>query len=345
MKDNIIEKKIFTSNRDISAKNCLISVIIAAGRTGIDNTLESLKQQTLKQESYEIIVVSEIPQLQSVESQGIKFIRVETRNPAVKRNTGALSAQGTILAFIDDDAFAPNDWLKKGSDCLQNNFSYCGIGGPNLIPPNASRKEQLTNIILNSPLLGSGHTSYSTKFGIREAKLGEIHLCNFFVWKDTFSDIGGFNERIGYGGEDTEFIYQVKKKFKKAFLYSSEIYVYHHRREFGWGYVKQRFKLRTNNGRLTWAYPGLYSKNLKFSLSIVVILVYLVIILQMPIIILPTFAFYIIILSMYTAIKHRDFFPILIFALFIHHLTYAAGIFYGLFISVVQFNRTLCIRR
>ena len=332
-------------NLVLYTNNCLISVIIAAGRPEIDDTLDSLKRQTLKRENYEIIVVSEIQKLRSVENQGIKFIQVETRNPAIKRNTGASFAQGSILAFIDDDALAPDDWLEKGLLNLQNNPSYCGVGGPNLLPPNANRKEQLTNIILNSPLLGSGHISYSTKFAARQAKLGEIHLCNFFVWKDVFLDVGGLNEYVGYGGEDTEFVYQVKKNLGKKFFYSSEIYVYHHRREFGWSYVKQRFKLRTNNGRLTWAYPKLYSRNLKFSLPIIGILVYLLLIIKMPLIILPTLAIYIAVTSIYTIIRHRDFFPILIFALFVHHLTYAVGIFYGLLIGAIQFRRTLRIRR
>ena len=329
----------------LDTNNCLISVMIAAGRTEINDTLESLKRQTLKSENYEIIVVSEIEKLQSVENQDVKFIQVETGNPAVKRNTGVSSAQGKILAFIDDDALAPDDWLERGFLCLRTNPSYCGVGGPNLLPPNANRKEQLTNIILNCPLLGSGHISYSSKFAVREAKLGEIHLCNLFVWKNVFLDAGGLNEYVGYGGEDTEFLYQVKKKFGKVFLYSSEIYVYHHRREFGWSYVKQRFKLRTNNGRLTWAYPKLYSRNLKFSLPIIGILAYLLIIIRIPLIILPTLAIYIVVTSVYTTIRHRDFFPILIFALFAHHFTYAAGIFYGLLLGAVQFRRTLRIRR
>ena len=42
------------------------------------------------------------------------IIQVETRNPAIKRNVGASLARGSVLAFIDDDALAPDDWLEKG---------------------------------------------------------------------------------------------------------------------------------------------------------------------------------------------------------------------------------------
>lgn len=332
-------------NRIRDTNSCLISIIIAAGRTNINETLGSLNRQTFKRVNYEILVVSEIQKLRYVENQGAKFIQVETGNPAIKRNKGAAQAQSNILAFIDDDALAPDDWLEKGLLTLKNNPSYCGVGGPNLLPPNTSRKEQLTDIILNSPLLGSGHISYSTKFAEREGKLGEIHLCNFFVLKDVFLDVGGFNEYIGYGGEDTEFIYQIKKKIGKKLLYSSSLYVYHHRREFGWSYVKQRFKFRTNNGRLTWAYPKLYSTNIKFFMPIFGILAYLVLAYKAPFIIFPTLAVYIVVTSTYTIIRHKDFFPTLIFALFVHHLTYTAGIFYGLLIGAIQLRRTLRIKR
>lgn len=98
----------------LDTNDCLISVMIIASRSGINDTLESLKRQNLKRENYEIMVVSEIQRFRSVKNQGIKFIQVETRNPATKRNVGASLARGSPLAFIDDGALAPDDWLEKG---------------------------------------------------------------------------------------------------------------------------------------------------------------------------------------------------------------------------------------
>jgi glycosyltransferase involved in cell wall biosynthesis len=328
-----------------STNELLVSVIIAAGRPDITGTLQSLSKQTLNQKDYEIIVISELPELKSVESGEVKFIKASTGNPAVKRNAGASYAQGKILAFIDDDAFAPENWLETGLNILQNNPSYCGTGGPNLIPPHSNRKEQLTDIILNSPLMGSGHIAYSPQSAEREAKQGEVHLCNFFVWKDSFQEAGGLNEHIGYGCEDTEFIYQVNKKLGKKFFYSSRLYVYHHRREFGWSYIIQRFKLRTNNGRLTCSYPALYTRNIKFTIALFCIPVCFILLLKKPVILALIFCLYFSILVIYSLLKHRDFFPALPFALFMHHLTYSAGLFYGLLTGAVRFSKTMRMRR
>lgn len=323
----------------------MISVIIAAGRPNINETLESVIEQTIPRKNYEIIVVSERAELESSIKPPMIFVKTQTANPAIKRNKGVLSSNGNILAFIDDDAIAPYNWLEQGRRVLINNPDYCGAGGPNLLPVNASRGERLTDLVLNFPLLGSGHTGYSSESGTRKAKLGEIHLCNLFVFKSIFEIVGGFNEYIGYGGEDTEFVYQAKKRTRKDFLYSSDVFVRHHRRQFGWAYIKQRFKLRTNNGRLTLAYPALYTRNLMFSMIITAICAFFLALVIDPVIIPVALLIYIVPVSVYVIVKHRDFFPVLVLALLAHHISYAAGIFYGLLAGAVEFKKTLRIRR
>jgi glycosyltransferase involved in cell wall biosynthesis len=323
----------------------LISVVIAVGREDIEETLDSLENQTLSKDNFEIILVSELNNLKILETSQIRFIHVNERNPAIKRNIGVKEAKGELIAFIDDDAIAPVDWLEKGYNTLKDNSDFCGLGGPNLIPPNANKKEQLTDIILNSSLLGAGHISYSGKYAKREAKLGEIHLVNLFVWKDAFLRVGGLNENIGYGGEDTEFIYQIKKKLVKRFFYDSEVYVYHHRREFGWSYVKQRFKLRINNGKMIWAYPKLYLSNIKFLMLIIGTLALIMITLKNPVFLFYIGLVYFLFLSIYTILKHKNYFPILPVAFFLHHLTYIAGVFYGLIIEGIKYKYIKQIRR
>jgi len=323
----------------------LISVVIAVGREDIEETLDSLENQTMGKNNFEIILVSELKNLKISETPPIRFIHVNERNPAIKRNIGVKEAKGELIAFIDDDATAPADWLEKGYSTLKDNHDFCGLGGPNLIPRNANKKEQLTDIILNSSLLGSGHISYSDKHAKREAKLGEIHLVNLFIRKDVFLRVHGLNESIGYGGEDTEFVYQTKKKLGKRFFYNSEIYVYHHRREFGWSYIKQRFTLRINNGKMVWAYPKLYLSNIKFLMVIMVTIALIMMSFKNPIFLFYIGIFYFLYLSVYTIIEHKDYFPILPIAFFLHHLTYVAGLFHGLIMGGVKYRITKQIRR
>jgi len=321
---------------------CDISVIIAAGRKSIEETLDSLLKQVTKRK-FEIIVVTELKNLKIPKREKIRFYKSKTKNPAIKRNTGARKSNGKILAFIDDDALAPKDWLENAFKSLNKNKKFSGLGGPNIIPQNANYKERLSDAILESKL-GSGHIGYSKKYTKRESKLGEIHLVNFFVKKSAFSKIGSFNEKIGYGAEDTEFLYRAKKMGHK-FLYDSDVFVYHHRREFGMNYLKQRFIFRTKNGKLSWVYPDLYLTNPKFIFIIILGIIGSVITIMKPIYLLYSLAAYLLIISIYVIMKKPNFFPILVFAFFLNHVIYFFGFYIGLLQPVFNYKSIKNIKK
>ena len=90
----------------------------------------------------------------------VRIIRAANPNPAFRRNLAADQAQGRYLAFIDDDATAPPDWLKKAVAFLEDHPLWAGVGGPNLCPADSRPLELLTDLVLTTPLIGAGSRAY-----------------------------------------------------------------------------------------------------------------------------------------------------------------------------------------
>ncbi len=168
-----------------------ISVIIAVGREDFSRCVNSLLNQS-GNFSYEVIAVGEAGM--KAPPQNVKWLTIAHKNPALKRNLGARMASGKVLAFIDDDAYAPSDWLSKILDVLEANPAYAGIGGPNLAPADADEKEKLSDAVL-SLKVGSGSSSYSASIEEHEARIGEIHLVNFAVRKNFFEELEDLTKR------------------------------------------------------------------------------------------------------------------------------------------------------
>ncbi|UCD83326.1 MAG: glycosyltransferase [Deltaproteobacteria bacterium] len=322
------------------------SVIVAVARDEIRDCLNSLRNQSFPAEQYEILLVGERIQ---EEGGNVRFIEVRSNNPCLKRNRGAEEARGEILGFIDDDAQAPGDWLEKARMIFQHNPGVAGVGGANLIPGESSRKERLTDLILRSRFLGSGHRTYSGEPGgeAGETKIGQIHLSNFFVQKECWESIGGFNPGIGYGGEDSEFVFIGRKKYGLKFLYHPDLIVFHHRREFGYEYLKQRFLLRRNNGRLLLIYPRMYLSNPLFTSGFLLLTFWLILSIFVHSFLLAGLLLYFLFFILYSIWVQRgrqEKFWFLPLAFFLHHLTYYLGIWAGL-LSVFKFSKLKRLRR
>lgn len=242
-----------------------ISIIIASGRSDMSQCLESLIGQR-GDIDYEIIVAWDsrsnanrcfLFDEKAQSPPNIVFIECDENNPALKRNAAACMASANVLAFIDDDAAAPEDWLIRGLAVLAERPNAAGCGGPNLPPKDESPSETIVSELLASKL-GSGSGSYCNSGERRPAAVGELHLVNLFLRKPVFDAAGGFNEALGYGAEDSEFIYLCKRMTQAEFIFDPKLFVYHRRRSFGREFFSQRFRFRKQNGKLLWLRPGMY---------------------------------------------------------------------------------------
>ena len=257
--------------------NKTFSVIIAASRAKLlKKCLNSLFRQHVNQKKIEIIVISEKKLIKKPKdySKKVAFVEIKHKNPAFRRNSGVKISSGKILAFIDDDAHAPKDWLETAQERFKKDPKLDCLMGPTLLPKNAGFREQISHSILTSKI--SGHTNFEkSKYRYEEPNLGDITLCNMLVKRKVFDQVGGFNELIGYGSEDSEFVFTAIDKYQRKMIYYSKLVVWHHRRQFGFSYLKQRFSLRKSTGKLMLVYPTRYFWNYKIGVFLTAISTFL----------------------------------------------------------------------
>jgi hypothetical protein len=237
-----------------------VSVVIASDRVGtlLPACLDSLSRQTgTRGETVEALVASSEEPHPVPGGVPVRWIRVESRNPAQRRNAAARAAWAPMLAFLDDDAEAEPGWLAAGVLALA---SAEIAGGPDLGPRGAPYAERLSDLLLATPWIGSGVPAHewNPRGGpVRAAH--DVALCNLFVRRDTFEALGGFDEGFGYIGEDTDFVRRALDAGARVVLDPS-VRVRHRRRAFPGPYVAQRWRYRVKTGRLLIERPGLHGR-------------------------------------------------------------------------------------
>ena len=236
----------------------LVSVLVASDRvkTSLPETLRSLAAQE-SAPPFELVVASaERPETRDL-AFPVVWVESPDRNPARRRNRAAQAARGSVLAFLDDDAAAEPSWLASGTAAL-GRFDIAG--GPDVAPPGAPFSERLADLLLATPWIGSGVPAH--EFAPRGGPVHSPHdiaLCNLFVRKETFEALGGFDESLGYIGEDTDLLRRALDSGRRAVLDPS-VRVRHRRRSFPGKYLAQRWRYRVKMGRLLVERPGLHAR-------------------------------------------------------------------------------------
>jgi len=216
----------------IRTKQKFFSIIIPVLELGyflIWECLPALDKQTFK--NFEVIVLhNNHSQYDTTLLKKYRWLRIIPTgiitNPAQKRDLGAKHAKGTILAFLDDDSFPKENWLESAS-IIFNQMQIASIGGPGIIPKNATLREQAFDQILRSRA-GSG--SFSYRFEAKEPRfVDDFPSMNFFIQKITFNTLGGFDSDY-WPGEDSKLCEKIVKS-KEHILYSPATVVFHHRRK------------------------------------------------------------------------------------------------------------------
>ncbi len=148
--------------------------------------LSHLAQQNFPKEKYEVIVVSDGPDIKTKTdvtsfSQQQLFFNIycynlkEKKGPAAARNKGVQHAQGELIVFTDDDCLPHADWLKafwnayKTIDKTQTAFT-----GQTIVPHS------------NTP------TDYEKN--ISNLQTAEFITANCAITKTAFNKVGGFDE-------------------------------------------------------------------------------------------------------------------------------------------------------
>ena len=219
-------------------------------RTGGD--AERAIASVLNQEvpfAFELIVVSaaplDFPVNRPAETR-ITNVTEPNRNPATRRNRAVSVARGEVLAFIDDDAVADPRWLATACAYLDAHADVLAVGGPDPAPDDSPVAELISDTLLATPWIGSGVAAHENRRGMFDVtRASDIALVNLFVRRSAFT---GFDEAIGYIGEDTALLEELRGRGRV--VYHDGVRVFHRRRAFPGPYLRQRWRYRVKTGQL-----------------------------------------------------------------------------------------------
>ena len=278
-----------------------------------ERAIESVLRQAAPFD-FELIVVSAAA-LPMASGDRLRNVVETNRNPATRRNRAVSEAKGEVLAFIDDDARAEPGWLANAVAYLDAHPDVLALGGPDPAPDDSTTAELLSDTLLATPLIGSGVAAHENRRGTFDLKTAsDIALVNLFVRRAVFT---GFDESIGYIGEDTALIESLMRRGRV--VYHDAVRVVHRRRAFPDAYLRQRWRYRVKTGQRRAFTPKVVAFLAAGTLAI----------LAAPLAVIPYFALTLILGARATKLPLR-YWPMLPFAFALHHATYYFGIVWGL---------------
>ncbi len=199
--------------------------------------LNSLYQQTLSQEQYEVLVVDNVStdgteavcQAYKIH-ENFKYIFESIPGLSQARNTGWQHGQGRYIAFIDDDATALSDWLEKILVSFQGTDPEPDwVGGPvNLVwekePPAWLTREYFSAL---------GWVDWGTEARLLDPRTEWLVGCNCILKRATLEKFNGFDTRLGrkkdllLSGEEVQLHHRIQAA-GGSFYYHPGVKVNHH---------------------------------------------------------------------------------------------------------------------
>jgi O-antigen biosynthesis protein len=150
-----IEEEIASSG----ARENKVSVIIATYRRpeNLINALKSMANQTLGLDHYEVVVVNNDPSDAKTNQlvaearemyycekpEKLRLVYCPIPGLSAARNAGISESRGRVIAFIDDDAVASENWLEQAWNAFQDHPSTGVLGGTILLQPPEPRPAAL----------------------------------------------------------------------------------------------------------------------------------------------------------------------------------------------------------
>ena len=213
-------------------------------------TIPAILKQT--NQSFEIII---LPDRETKE----KFPKTKIiptwpkKGPADKRDIGAKKAKGEILAFLDDDSYPRENWLKNAIKNFKERDKITGVCGPTLTPPDNNLRQKASGYVWSTWLGSGGAGTYRCAIAPRR-KVDDYPTVNLLVRRRDFQAVGGFDSHF-WPGEDTKLCLDLTKKLKKKIIYDPKVLVYHHRREIFKPHLKQISRYAIHRGHFARILP------------------------------------------------------------------------------------------
>jgi GT2 family glycosyltransferase len=227
-----------------------VSVVVACynGAPTLDRCLGSLAM--LNYPDYEVIVIddgSRDATRQIAWRYPVRCISVPNGGLSRARNLGIAEAAGSIVAFIDSDAYADRDWLYFLVTALEEHGA-AAVGGPNLSPPGAGLVAQCVDRSPGNP----------THVLIGDELAEHVPGCNMAFRKEALEAIGGFDAVHRVAGDDVDVCWKLLARDERI-AFSPSGFVWHHRRGTIGAFLRQQRGYGYAEGHLKRTYPGRFN--------------------------------------------------------------------------------------
>lgn len=226
----------------------LVSVIIPCRTTGaeLERCLDAL--EGVDYPNHEVLVITDEPSDDARAS--VRYLSSGPVGPADKRDQGARESNGEVLAFIDDDAYPDQSWLKRAVEVFADS-QVTAVGGPGVTPEEDGFLARASGWI-SSSYLGGGFHRY--RFVPRRARwVDDYPSMNFLVRRSAFEGAGGFGTHF-FPGEDTKLCLALVNNGGRI-RYDPGVVVYHHRRDLILPHLRQTAQYGLHRGHFARIYP------------------------------------------------------------------------------------------
>lgn len=225
-----------------------VSVVVCNynGGATLSETLQSLLR--LDYPDYEVVYVDDGSTDDSLAiarrfGDDIRILAQENRGLSAARNAGAELASGSIVAYIDSDAYADPDWLRLLVGALESS-GFAAVGGPNLTPDGDGPTAQLI-------ALCPGNPACVLKDNVEADHVAGVNMA---FRRDVLLGLGGFDPVHRKAGDDVDICWRLMDAGYRI-AYSPTAIVWHHRRPSIRRYLRQQYGYGEAENQLERKHP------------------------------------------------------------------------------------------
>ena len=215
--------------RDVTPPRCSVVICTHNGARTIRDALDALSR--LKYPDFEVIVVNDgstDATERIAKEYNVRLISTVNLGLSNARNLGWQAATGSIVAYLDDDAYPDPDWLSYMAISFATG-THAGIGGPNIDPAGDGF---IADCVANSPG-GPVHVLLTDEVA------EHIPGCNMAFRKDALEAVGGFDTLFRVAGDDVDICWKMQAR-GWTLGFSPAAMVWHHSRNSIRTYWKQQ---------------------------------------------------------------------------------------------------------
>ncbi len=211
----------------------LVSIIIPTlNNTGMLTQAIVAIEETCKDLNYEIIVACDdcTPQTSSyVKDMKWKMVALEgNKGFSVACNKGASIAKGKFLVFLNDDTLPAKQWLHRLIDGFENCIERLKIDSEvGAVGPMSNHVAGIQSLAGNKVYTPQNRDLVAERL---PEQYGISHFISgfcFFIPKDLFDEVGGFDEDLVNGAEDNALCLELLKRGYHLVVVGTS-YVYHY---------------------------------------------------------------------------------------------------------------------